>query len=95
MGESPRWSPRGDGLFYRSGNRYFWVPFSPTADEPFGEPRLFVSGNFNNVPGSAEEVSADGRALLLLLADGSPQTHTLDFIEDFRTRLTERLGPVQ
>jgi len=94
LGESPRWSPRGDGLFYRSRNRYYWVPFDPSQPQPFGEPELFASGTFNNIAGLAEEVSSSGDALLLLLGTGSATTHTLDFIENFRARLVDQLGPV-
>jgi hypothetical protein len=92
-GETPRWSPRGDGLFYRNGRRFYWVPLTGSSEEPFGTPELFLTGSFNNVAGPEVGVSADGSALLLLLADGDPQTATLDLVENFRGTLIERLGP--
>jgi serine/threonine-protein kinase len=91
-GETPRWSPRGDGIYYRDGPRFYWVPVTESAEEPFGTPQLFASGGFINVAGPEIEVSADGRALLLLQSEGSAETTTLDLIENFRNVLIERLG---
>ncbi|NNF27918.1 MAG: hypothetical protein HKN73_11905 [Gemmatimonadetes bacterium] len=91
-GEVPLWSPRGDGLYYRYGHQFFWVPFTGSADEPFGEPELFLEGSYLNVNGPDLAVSPDGSRLLLLRPNGKTSTSTLDVTLNFRARLAELLG---
>lgn len=86
-GELPRWSPQGDGLYYRTATRFYWVPYTGREEAPFGEPELFIEGNYLNVAGPEMEVSQDGRRLLLLKAEGRSSTTTLDLILNVRDRL--------
>jgi len=62
-GEEPRWSPRGDELFYRNGRQ--WMAVSVTGDVEVG-PRLVFEGDFMNVPGFSYDVTGDGRRFLLI-----------------------------
>ena len=90
-GEMATWSPRGDGLYYRYGDKFYWVPFSESDPEPFGQAQLFAEGPFLNVNGPDMAVSADGARLLLLRAAGEESTTTLDVTLNFRARLAEVL----
>jgi serine/threonine-protein kinase len=69
-GEEPRWSPKGDRLFYRYGNTFYVVPIDLRTGTP-GKPVPFVQGPFLNVPGYSYVVSPDGKRLLLIL--GPPE----------------------
>ena len=46
------WSPNGDGLFYRSGRRFYWVALTDSEEEPFAPPELWLEGDFLDVPGN-------------------------------------------
>ncbi len=91
-GELPAWTPQGDGFYYRDGRRWYWVSYDGTANEPFGTPELFLTGDFLNVAGREHAVSADGRRLLLLHAAGQPSTNTLDLVIGWSTELGLRLN---
>lgn len=92
-GEVPVWSPKGDGIYYRYGKRFYWVPFTVAGEKPFGEPRLFLEGDYLNVNGRDVAVSPDGSRLLLLQPGGKPTSSTLDVVLNFRARLEDLLGP--
>ena len=91
-GELPRWSPQGDGLYYRDGQRWYWVARTNSDDEPFAPPEFFVEGDFLNVGGPEFEVSPDGSRLLLLQGSGERTQSTLSLITNWFTEL-ERLVP--
>ncbi len=68
MGSYPRWSGRGDELFFRSGPTYAGVTSVPVKPGPgggphfqAGPPRLLFDGQYEGV----FDVSADGRRFLL------------------------------
>jgi hypothetical protein len=90
-GEQPEWSPRGDGLFYRDGQRWYWVRLIGSADRPFGEPELFLEGDFLNVPGAEYAVSPDGQRLLLLQRPGERTTTTLNVVTNWFHEVGQRL----
>jgi Tol biopolymer transport system component len=69
-GELGTWSRDGARLYYRNGREWLYVDRTGRDDEPFTEPRLFVSGSFHNVAGRDHAVSPDGRRLLLV--EGPP-----------------------
>ena len=91
-GELPRWSPRGDGLYYRDRQRFYWVPYTEGSDDPFGTPQLFVEGDFLNIAGPEIEVSSDGSRLLLLQGLGERAQSELNYVANWVTEL-ERLVP--
>lgn len=91
-GAVPRWAPTGEGLYYRNGQRFYWVPRRESGPDLFGPPQLFAEGNFLSVPGFSYAVSPDGFRLLALEAAGQRGTVTLDVIQGFGTRLAELLG---
>jgi hypothetical protein len=93
-GETPRWSPQGDGLYYRHGQRWYWVDFDVSAENPFREPEFFLKGEYVNVQGPEFEVSLDGSRLLALRATGQPTQSTLSLITGWLQEL-ERLFPTE
>ncbi len=69
-GQMPLWTPKGDGLIFRDGSRYYRAPISTTAGFHAGRPRLLVEGPFLSTFAWNHTISPDGRLLVLL---GSPQ----------------------
>jgi hypothetical protein len=49
-GEEPRWSSRGDELYYRFGDTWMVVPVSLGQEFKAGEPRELFRGPYSNVP---------------------------------------------
>lgn len=90
-GELPRFSPHGDGIYYRDGQRWYFVAFTGDEGEPFAAPRFVLEGEYQNVGGPEFEVSPDGRRLLLLERTAASSTTTLSLILNWRQELEERL----
>ncbi len=91
-GELPRFSPGGDGIYYRDGLRWYFVAFTGDEAEPFAEPRFVLEGEYQNVGGPEFEVAPDGRRLLLLERTAAASTTTLHLILNWRQELERRLG---
>jgi len=65
FGEEPIFSPNGDELFYRNGNKWMVVSISTEPKFTAGPPRVLFEGPFNNVSGISYDVAPDGRFLVL------------------------------
>ena len=91
-GELPRWSPVGDGLYYRDRQRFYWVAYAEGAESPFGVPQLVLEGDFLNIGGPEIEVSPDGTRLLLLQGLGERTQTTLNLVTNWVAEL-EQLVP--
>jgi len=65
-GEMPLWTPKGDGLIFRDGSRYFLAPVSAGAGFHAGKPRLLVEGPFLSTFAWNHDIARDGRLLVLL-----------------------------
>ena len=91
-GEEAVWSPRGDGLYYRDARRWYWVPLTGSAEQPFGEPEFFAEGEYLDLPGLDYAVSSDGSRILVVRSVGEPTTTTLNVITNFFEEL-KRLVP--
>ena len=91
-GELPTWSPRGDGLYYRDGRRWYWVALTGSDEDPFADPELFVEGNYLNVAGPEHAVSPDGSRLLLLRGPSDETTTTLNVVTNWFARLDTLTG---
>jgi len=78
-GEDPRWSPLGDELFYRDGDRLMSVPFSVEPDFTPGSPRLVLEADFHQSAGRSFDVSADGQRFLVnkpvMSGESAPPIH--------------------
>jgi serine/threonine-protein kinase len=65
FGEEPVWSPMGDKLFYRNGDKWVVVSISTKPQFTAGMPQLLFEGPYSNVPGISYDVTPDGRFLVL------------------------------
>jgi Tol biopolymer transport system component len=65
FGEEPVWSPMGDKLFYRNGDKWMVVSISTKPQFTAGMPQLLFEGPYSNVPGISYDVTPDGRFLVL------------------------------
>jgi Tol biopolymer transport system component len=64
FGEEPVWSPKGDKLFYRNGDKWMVVSISTQPQFTPGTPQVLFEGPFNNVPYLSYDVAPDGRFLV-------------------------------
>jgi hypothetical protein len=64
-GVEPRWSARGDELFYRYGETWMVVPVTQGTAFTAGRPQKLFEGPFPNVPGYSYDVSPDGKRFLM------------------------------
>jgi hypothetical protein len=87
-----RWTAQGDGLYFRNGQSFFWIGLTGDPDNPFTEPEFYLQGNFLNVPGPELSVHPDGRRLLLLEGPPERTTTRINFIQNWKKVLEERLG---
>lgn len=67
-GEEPVWSPDGNELFYRNGQRWMVVTTSTQPTFDASRPRLLFEGNCLNVSGLSYDLTADGRRFILIRA---------------------------
>jgi hypothetical protein len=86
------WSPRGDGIYQRDGQGYYWIARTNDPDQPFADPVLFATGNFLNVPGLEAAVHPEGDRLLLLEGSSERTTTQLNLVVNWVEVLEERLG---
>ena len=66
FGEEPVWSPNGDELFYRNGDKWMVVSISTEPEFTAGTPQVLFEGLFNNVPGISYDVTPNGQRFLVL-----------------------------
>jgi serine/threonine protein kinase len=92
-GAEPVWSPRGDEIFYRSGDRVMAIPVTTTPALTVGRSHLLFEGRF--ATGSAGlpayDVAPDGR-FLMMRPVGSPPTRELRVVTNWLPEL-RRLVP--
>ncbi|MCH7474872.1 MAG: glycine zipper 2TM domain-containing protein [Gemmatimonadetes bacterium] len=91
-GEASVWSPKGDGLYYRDARRWYWVPLTDSAEQPFGEPEFFAEGEYLDLPGLEYAVSPDGSRILVVRSVGKPTTTTLNVITNWFEVLEAKVG---
>ena len=72
--EEPRWSPSGDRLFYRNGQRIMVAAVETGPPLSVATPEVFYSGAFVNVSGRSYDISSDGQRALVM--DGGVVTTT-------------------
>ena len=65
FGEEPVWSPKGDELFFRNGDKWMVVSISTEPQFSPGVPQVLFEGPYNNVPDLSYDVALDGRFLVL------------------------------
>jgi serine/threonine protein kinase len=67
FGEEPIWSPKGDELYYRNGDKWMVVSISTEPEFSAGKPQILFEGPYLNVPGLSYDVSPDGQRFLVLV----------------------------
>jgi serine/threonine-protein kinase len=93
-GEEPIWSPGGNELFYRNGDKWMAVPVSLGAQFSAGKPRELFRGLFPNVWERSYDVGPGARRFLLLrsmAAEGQPQQPqlVLNWFEELKEKMAE------
>jgi eukaryotic-like serine/threonine-protein kinase len=95
-GEEPRWSARGDELFYPNGQKWMAVGVAAGTTFTAGRPQMLFEGPFPNIPGYSYDVSADGRRFLMVkeATTGNPREIriVLNWFEYLRQRLASAGG---
>jgi serine/threonine-protein kinase len=91
-GEEPVWSPKGDELFYRNGQKWMAVAIGTEPEFVAAEPELLFEGNYLNLPGYSYDVTPDGLRFLLVMAKEEPATTQLNFVTNWFEEL-KRLVP--
>ncbi len=91
-GEEPVWSPNGQELIYRNGQRWMVVPISLNPKFSAGRPRILFEGDYVNTPGPSFDISPDGQRFLMLRPSGetSPDLHlnvVLGWFEELKERV--------
>ena len=66
LGEEPIWSPNGDELFYRSGNKWVVASISTKPKFTVEKREVLFEGPYINVGGLSYNVAPDGQRLLVL-----------------------------
>jgi len=87
-----RWSPTGDKVFFRRGQKMYRVDRIEDPEDPFSEPELYLEGDILDVPGAEMDVHPDGTRLLLLQGLGRQTTTQINFVMNWQQLLEERLG---
>jgi len=65
-GEEPVWSPEGNQLYYRNGDKWMSAPIQADQEFSFGAPRLLFEGPYFNCWGRSYAVAPDtGRFLVI------------------------------
>jgi serine/threonine-protein kinase len=67
--EEPLWSPTGDRLYYRNGQRLMSVSIGWTPELQVGPPQVVFERDWVNVPGRSYDISPDGTRFLVILPE--------------------------
>ncbi len=89
--DEPKWSPRGDELYYRDGTRWMAMTVSTSGELAVGKPRVLFEGRYLNVRDKSYDVGPDGRFLLLVGPPEETARH-LEVVTGFAGEL-RRLAP--
>jgi len=81
-GEQPVWSPTGEELFYRSGDKMMSIPVETGATFEAGSPEILFEGSYPSDPHISAipyyDVSQDGQRFLMIRDDTEPdQIHVI------------------
>jgi serine/threonine-protein kinase len=90
-GAEPRWSVKGDKLFYRDGARFMVVPVASRSAQPFGTPRVLLEGAFADFQGKSFALAPDNR-LLLKQSAAAGTTTEIRVITDWSTEVRRLTG---
>ena len=93
-GEEPRWSRKGDEIFFRDGQRWMAAPVAAGPTLTFGTPQMLFEGDYLKVSGIPYDVSPDGRRLLVLKSSrGRAAVPFLRVVLNWQQELERRARP--
>jgi Tol biopolymer transport system component len=89
-GEQPIWSPRGDELFYRAGDRMLAAAVNITGSSlAAGRPHLLFRGRYVSTDLAAYDVTRDGKRFLMVRpSDDELRPSELSVVENWFEELT-------
>jgi len=91
-GEEPIWSPKGDELFYRNGQKWMKVAVKLRSTVVVGKPESLFEGPFVNVPGYSYDVGPGARKFLVLLEAGAGSASEIRIVLNWFDELKSRMG---
>jgi Tol biopolymer transport system component len=94
FGEEPVWSPKGDKLFYRNGDKWMVASISTEPEFTARTPQVLFEGPYNNVPDLSYDVAPDGRFLVLQPKYDDSEVRELHVVTNWFDEL-KRLVPPQ
>jgi serine/threonine protein kinase/Tol biopolymer transport system component len=95
LGEEPIWSPAGDELFYRSGNRLMSVRYQSGPEFTHEPSTVAWEGRFRNPVGISYDVSSDGQRFLILKpAFDDTDLQEIRIVENWSEEVNHALQPV-
>ena len=87
-GVAPKWSPKGDELFYRSGDKMMSVQVSTRSEFSAGTPREIFKGTY----GGRFDVAPDGQHFLMIKHSTQPLVTQIQFILNWFEELKEKVS---
>ena len=94
IGEEPIWSPAGNELFYRSGNRLMVVRYQSEEDFVYEFPEVAWEGRFRNVFGFSYDISQDGKRFMILKpAFDDTRVEEIRIVENWSAEIQRTIEP--
>ena len=89
-GEHPRWSPKGDEIFFQNGNKFMQVPIDTKNGFKAGEPVTLFEGNYNDY-----DVSPDGQRFFMVTKEEKQDSSReiriiLNWFDEFQRRMKQQ-----
>jgi serine/threonine-protein kinase len=92
-GEEPRWSAKGDELFYRYGDTWYSVTVTLKPSMSAYLPRKLFSGGFYNAPGLSYAVAPDAQRFLVFVPEPPDVPITqLEVITNWTTEVARKVA---
>jgi serine/threonine-protein kinase len=91
-GEEPIWSPQGNELFYRNGQKWMKVAIKLGSKVVVGKPEALFEGPFVNVPGYSYDVGPGARKFLVLLEAGAGSASEIRIVLNWFDELKSRMS---
>jgi Tol biopolymer transport system component len=88
------WSPKGDEIFYRSGDRMMAIAISTKPTFSAGPPRELFHGNFASTDIPNYDVTADAQQFVMVQSNDEAEARTIRLIDHWTQEL-ERAVPVR
>ncbi len=94
-GEEPKWSPKGNELFYRNGQKWMKVDISLGSPVAVGKPENLFEGPFVNVPGYSYDVGPGAQKFLVLQEAGAGSSSEIRIVLNWFNELRAQMNNPQ